>query len=115
MGLIENMLNSSFGEPSSKMKVTFKKTVKVREYETEVIEATNELELDKEVTNGERVMIASLLKCQMEYMVYSDLLIRGTVTEQEFKEKRAEIENTIETFINKMNSLGIDVSKYIKS
>ena len=113
MGVVENLLISSFGEPSSKLKVTYKKTVKVREYETEVIEATNELNIEETLSNAERLLIQAMLKCQMEYMVYSDLYIRGTVTEKEFMDKKEEIESTLITFKNKCNQVGINTDKYL--
>ena len=113
MSLVDNMLTCRLGETDSKLKVTFKKTVKVREYETEVIEATNEVTVGSELSGMERVFISEILKCQMEYMVYIDLLKRGTVTEHEYTEKRLMIEDTLQTMVQRAASVGIDVSKYI--
>lgn len=113
MSLIDNMLTCRLGETNSDLKVTYKKTVKVREYETEVIEATNELRIDREINGMERIFISEILKSQAEYMVYIDLLERGTVTQDEYIIKRKEIEETLQAMIERAATVGIDVSKYI--
>ena len=43
---MDDIMNASLGEVSNKLSVTFKKTVLVRDYETEVMEAVTSVELD---------------------------------------------------------------------
>jgi len=114
MALVDDMLTCKLGETESSLKVTFKKTVKVREYETEVTEVTNEIKIDDSITGMERIFVAEILKSQAEYVMYIDLYERGTVTKDEYMVKRKTIEDTLRTMIDRANGLNIDVSKYIK-
>lgn len=114
MALVDDMLTCKLGETESSLKVTFKKTVKVREYETEVTEVTNEIKIDDSITGMERIFVAEILKSQAEYVMYIDLYERGTVTKDEYMVKRKTIDDTLRTMIDRANGLNIDVSKYIK-
>lgn len=114
MSLVDDMLTCRLGETDSKLRVTFKKTVKVREYETEVTEVTNEITVDEEITGMERIFIGEIIKCQSEYLIYIDLYERGTVTKDEYMAKRKVIEETLQTLLDRAAGVGVDVSKYIK-
>ena len=114
MSLLDDMLKCTFGEKDSKLRVTFKKTVKVREYETEVMEVTNELEIDKDLKGMERIAISQILKCQAEYCVYIDMHEGGVISDDEYMIKRNEIEDKLGIIIGRAESVGIDVSKYLK-
>ena len=46
---MEEIISSSFGEASSEIRANFKKTVLIRQYETEVIELETTLKLDKDI------------------------------------------------------------------
>lgn len=61
---MDDILNASLGEVSNKLSVTFKKTVLVRSYETEVVEAVTEVNLDQEITGIERMFVTAILKCK---------------------------------------------------
>lgn len=113
MDLMNNILSSKLGEKDSKLKITFKKTIKVREYETEVIEATNEIDVDSSISGIERVFISEILKVQLEYTIYVDLLARDMVTQHEFDERVQDINNTIWLLMQRASELRIDVGKYI--
>lgn len=114
MSLVDNMLTCTLGETDSDLKITYKKTVKVREYETEVTEVTNEIRIDKEISGMERIFISEILKCQSEYCVYIDLLEAGLVTKDEYMIKRNEIEAKLSTMKQRAKSVGVNVDKYLK-
>lgn len=113
---MDDILNASLGEVSNKLSVTFKKTVLVRSYETEVVEAVTEVDLDQEITGIERMFVTAILEVQMEYMVYCQLAAKGAVTQTEFSERKKALEEGLYSIKYKADQLlgeGI-IDKYLK-
>ena len=92
---IEKLMGASFGEASETIRATYKKTVLIRQYETEVIELETTLKMDKPMTNAERMFISAALQAQLEYTAYSQLLVKGLVTATQFNSRKAELENAL--------------------
>lgn len=112
----DEIMDASFGETSNKLRVNFKKTILVQQYETEVFEAETEVELDHKITGAERVFITALLKAQMEYTVYADLYVKKQVTEVQYIERKKDILDTMTAIkAQAENILGYSLDKYIKS
>jgi hypothetical protein len=112
---MDSIMNASFGEVSNKLTVTFKKTILVRDYETEVIEATTSVELDGKVRGIERMFISALLEAQMEYTVYCNLAVKGIATATQLAEKKKCLEEAVYAIKFKADSLlgaGV-IDKYI--
>lgn len=89
---MDKVMQASLGEVSNKLEVTFKKTVLIRDYETEVIESTTTIELEHSVTAIERMFITALLQVQMEYTAYCNLAAKGIVTGTQLSERRKMLE-----------------------
>lgn len=98
-------MNASLGEVSNDLTVTFKKTVLIRSYETEVIEATSTIKLDEQLVGIERMFVTAVLEIQLEYTVYTNLAIKGLVTNTEFINRKAELEEELYTIKSKADSL----------
>ena len=92
---MDKVMEASFGEVSNKLTVTFKKTVLIRDYETEVIEATNTVDLEHPVSGIERMFISALLEVQMEYTVYINLATKGLVTASELELRKKSLEEEL--------------------
>lgn len=111
---IENIMNSSLGEVSSEIRASFKKTVLVRQYETEVIELESVLKIDKLLTSAERMWISAILQIQLEYDAYCQLVFKGYVTNSEFNERKQVLEASINALKNKLEeSTGKSLDEYI--
>ena len=89
---MDKIMEASLGEVSNKLTVTFKKTVLIRDYETEVIESTITVDLEEELTAIERMFVSALLQVQMEYTAYCNLAAKGIVTVQQLTERKAMLE-----------------------
>ncbi len=89
---MQKIMGASFGEVSNDLSVTFKKTVLIRDYETEVIEATTTLKLDEPLKGVERMVVAALLEIQMEFTAYSNLFFKGLITESALRQRKKELE-----------------------
>lgn len=89
---MDKIMEASLGEVSNKLTVTFKKTVLIRDYETEVIESTITVDLEEELTAIERMFVTALLQVQMEYTAYCNLAAKGIVTVQQLAERKAMLE-----------------------
>lgn len=92
---MSQVMEASFGEVSDKLTVTFKKTVLIRDYETEVIESTSTIEIDHPLTGIERMFISALLEVQMEYTAYINLASKGLVTNKELNERKSVLEEEL--------------------
>lgn len=112
---MDDIMQASIGEVSNKLTVTFKKTVLIRDYETEVIESTTSVELDHPVTAIERMFITALLQIQMEYTAYCNLAAKGIVTQTQLSQRKQMLEEGLYSIKFKADTiLGVGViDKYI--
>lgn len=92
---MRKIMSASFGEVASELTVNFKKTVLIRDYETEVIEASTTLKVEEPLTGVERMFITALLEAQMEFTAYSNLFFKGLVTESALKQRQKELEQEV--------------------
>lgn len=102
---LEDVMQASLGETSNKLTVTFKKTVLIRDYETEVIEATTSVDLDEKISNIERMFITAMLEVQMEYTAYCNLAAKGLVTNIELSNRKQSLEEGLYAIKYKADSL----------
>jgi len=102
---MDDVLSARFGNDLSTINVTFKKTVKIREYETEVIEASSSVKIEENATGIERMLATSLLTAQLEYAVYTSLRAKGRVADTEFKNHTLDIERDINLVAAKYEAL----------
>ena len=112
---MEDIMQASFGEVSNKLTVTFKKTVLIRDYETEVIESTTSVDLDHPISGIERMFITAMLEIQMEYTAYVNLASKGIVTQSQLLQRKQMLEEGLFNIKYKADSiLGAGViDKYI--
>lgn len=112
--LIDRALKASFGESSNILNVSFKKTVFIRDYETEVIEANSTVNLDKNITGAERVFISALIRVQLEYEAYCNLLMKGMVTQKEFEQRKLSLATELNALKSKAELLlGRSLDNYL--
>ena len=112
---MENIMKASLGEVGNKLTVTFKKTILVRDYETEVVEATTSVDLDEKLTGIERMFVTILLQAQMEYTSLINLATKGIVTGTQLTDKKKSLEESVTAIKLKAEELlGVGaVDKYI--
>lgn len=113
---MDNIMDASFGEVANELTVNFKKTVLVRSYETEVIEATTTVKLDEPLKGIERMFVQALLQVQMEYTVYISLVAKGLVTVTDFNERKQCLEqevNIIKAKADQLLGIGV-IDRYIQ-
>lgn len=110
--VIKKVFNSSFGQTEETIRASFKKTVQIREYETEVVEGSTELKLDRAVSAGEREMIMAMLRLQLEYEAYVSLIKKGLITQRTFDDRKLALTGEVVAIRAKVEGMGIDVSKY---
>lgn len=113
---MDNIMEASLGEVSNKLTVTFKKTVLIRDYETEVIEATNSVEFDHPLVGIERMFVTAILEIQMEYTAYVNLASKGLITQTQLTQRKTMLEQSLYTIKLKADTiLGAGViDKYLE-
>lgn len=102
---MDDVMEASFGEVSNELTVTFKKTVLIRDYETEVIEATNKVILNKALSGIERMFVDAVIEIQMEYTTYCNLAAKGIVTRTELAQRKQMLEDGIRAIKFKADDL----------
>lgn len=112
---MDSIMDASLGEVSNKITTTFKKTVLIRDYETEVIEATNSVEFEHPLIGIERMFVTAVMEIQMEYTAYVNLMAKGLITQSEFSIRKKSLEEGLYSIKFKADSIlgeGV-IDKYI--
>lgn len=113
---MDDIMRASLCESKEKIEVSFKKTVLVRSYETEVVESSTTLELNEPISGIERMFVTAILQIQMEYTVYCMLASKGIVTESQLAERKKMLEEGLYAFKFKADELlgKGKIDKYLK-
>lgn len=112
---MDNIMEASLGEISNDLTVTFKKTVLLRQYETEVIESTSTVKFDHPLIGIERMFVTAILEIQMEYTAYVNLTSKGIITQTQLSERKLMLEQSLYSIKVKADQiLGVGViDKYL--
>ena len=92
---MDQIMMASFGENSSTVRASFKKTINVKQYETEIFEASTTLEVGRVLTGVERMIISLTLQAQLEYEGYIQLCCKGYVTQTQLEERKKYLEQSV--------------------
>lgn len=110
---MDSILGASFGEGENNIRVSFKKTVSIKPYETEVVELESTLKMPKELTGAERVFLAALLQVQLEYEAYVGLLCKGQISQEDFDDRKGKLINEVSIIKRKAETvLGKSLDEY---
>lgn len=108
---IDKILNTQFGDPGGELAIEFKKTVKVKQYETEAISVSMRVNL-QDASGPYRVMAYTLLEAQAEYAAMANLVTKGHITQQEFILRVQALESYVNSMAAKYKSItGLDAEK----
>lgn len=102
---INSILKANLGESKCKLKASFRKTINTAQYETEVIEATQEIEIDFGMPQIIRGCINQLLQANVELQVYTELASKGIITSEAYATEKHNIENYVLAYENKARGL----------
>lgn len=95
---IESILSAGIGSSTEngRLRMNFKKTINIRQYETEVIEASLDIPITPNMTGAKLEMIESVALAKIEYGIMWNLLAREMITQEEFNNCKLKLENDIE-------------------
>lgn len=111
---IDNILQASFGEVSNKISAEFKKTILIRNYETETMTITADITLDKAVDGMDRTLISCLLQAQLELQCYTTLYMQSKVKKDEYDKRKHAIEYSVNVMAEQYERLtGRDAGDYL--
>lgn len=113
---MDDIMRASLGEVSNEIRATYKKTVNVRQYETEVVELEAKLDVgDEELNGAERMLVSAILQAQLEYTAYCNLAYKGLVTNTELQSRREQLTGSVQAIKEKAERVtGRKLDKYIK-
>lgn len=80
---------------TGELTVRFKKTINVKQYESEVVEASMSLKSDNNWTGAERMLALALMQAQLEYEVFCSLAFKGVINQTELSQRKVELEQAV--------------------
>lgn len=106
---IGDILNAKVGssEKDGKLSLSFRKTINVRQYETEVIEANLEVPITTDMTGLKLEMIESVVLAKLEYGVLWNMLARGMITQAEFDDCKQKLETSVNV-MSQFTGVGVE-------
>lgn len=87
------------------LRVTFKKTLNVKAYESEVVEAEASLKVPNNLVGIERSLYLAIMQAQLEYEVYYGLAVKNQITQQELVRRSEELTNGIYGLLNQARAI----------
>lgn len=111
---MDDILNANFGEGAGDIQVRYKKTINTRQYESEVVELETKLQVDKDLTGAERMVIGAVLAAQLEYTCYVNMFRKGQISQEDFLMRRTELQSVCNEISQKCQSLTGKALKDIK-
>lgn len=115
MGELNNsMLQMTVGKKET-IRVVFKKTILLRQYETEVFELESTVEVDHPLTGAERAVIQTIVMCNLEMAAFANLMCKGTISKEEYETRITMLEYNLRSIAQKAASLvpGFDLKDYL--
>ena len=103
---MDNILKTNVGNGSAKISVSFKKVVNTKQYESETLEATAEIELGPGVSSAEREIAQATLTAQVEYVALCELVFKWQLSQDRLEARKAELKNYVEAIRAKLGTDG---------
>lgn len=107
MMCMDNILKAKLGdtEDTDILKVNYKKTINIRQYESEVSEIEITLKVPNNISGAERILILAVMQAQAEYEAYSMLAFKNQIMPQEFEKRKAELVQAVASLTAKAESV----------
>jgi hypothetical protein len=102
---MDDILKASFGETSSTIRASFKKTINIKQYETEVIELSTVLDVGKPLNGIERMLMSAILQSQLEYEAYIQMRCKGIIGDSQLADRKKELEQDVNLLKSKGEAL----------
>lgn len=102
---MNDVVSAKFMENESDITVKFKKTIQIRQYESEVIEREATIKITEAISGIERMLISEFLSLQLEYMAYTELYGKQLVSATEFETRRNELTTIANTIYTKASNI----------
>lgn len=111
---MDDILGAGFGEVSGKIVAKFRKSIMIKDYHPEEIELTAELDMGKEISGMDRVLITSILEAQLECSAYMNLLFEEKITQAQYDKRIAVLTSEINVMAGKYTKLtGKSADEYL--
>lgn len=102
---MNTLLGADFGEKSSKIKVSFKRTIQIEQYNPETIQVDTEVEFEGHMQAIDRDTIICVLQSTTEYQALIHLYKKGLIDSTEFVNTRTKLEKSCEDVLTKYEKL----------
>ena len=114
---MDDILDCSLGDNEDNcdsLRISFKKTINIRQYESEVSEVEVTLRVPNNISGAERMLMLAIMQAQAEYEVYCALAFKNQITPQEFDRRKQElIEGVNKMYIKAKELTGKSLSNIV--
>ena len=102
---MDSILDASFGESSEEIRCAYKKTINIKQYESEVTELESVVKLNRPISGAERALICAILQAQLEYTAYCGLAYKGQITQSDMTNRKNDLELSVKAIKAKAESV----------
>lgn len=102
---MDRIMEAGLQEDSNNLRVVFKKTIQQKQYEPEVIEIESTLNVDKNLSGPERMLLLAVAAAQVEYTAMINLAYKQQISKDEFEERKNALVNNVSAIKDKAEKL----------
>lgn len=102
---MDDILKANLGESTSKIVVSFKKTIQVEQFNPEVVQIDCETEFTGKMSGIERATIASIIQSQIEYEAFAQMAIKGLINSDVYNCRKASLIASCNAMLQKYEEL----------
>ena len=106
---MDDIMKATFGEypnqDTEELNIVFKKTINIKQYESEVMESSVSVKVPKGLTGAERMVILAIMQAQTEYEMYCMLAFKQYISQNDLIERKTTLENGVSALLGKAETI----------
>lgn len=106
---MDDIMKATFGEytnqDTEELNIVFKKTINIKQYESEVMESSVSVKVPKGLTGAERMVILAIMQAQAEYEMYCMLAFKQYISQNDLIERKTTLENGVSALLSKAETI----------
>lgn len=106
---MDDIMKATFGEypnqDTEELNIVFKKTINIKQYESEVMESSVSVKVPKGLTGAERMVILAIMQAQAEYEMYCMLAFKQYISQNDLIERKTTLENGVSALLVKAETI----------
>lgn len=107
---MEDIMRACFGESTDtncfdELEINFKKTINIKQYESEVSEASIKVRVPRGMSGAEKMVCLAIMQAQAEYEGYCMLAFKGQISNADLVERKKQLESGVTALVSKAEGI----------